>query len=276
VRRKATGAVDSEFPKAERLAYRPGMYRLAAPPAGVDRDAVDRLWNPVENGLRDLAARLAARRLQPGEDHLLFDYAATAGVRHPSFEAVTADHQARQGLPAASCPSSSRWSSAVLPAARHRLPQPAHPPGGGGHERPVLRHRPGRHDRRVPVRLGQATARVRRGRTDRGVDPGADVRRPLRSLHFGLSTDYEVFLISRMHEEWTLSEDSKRAVIRGQAETGRVITAASLIMILVFATFILTGQEAIMQIGLGFAACSTSETRLQGLTWLVTRRAGTR
>jgi RND superfamily putative drug exporter len=71
---------------------------------------------------------------------------------------------------------------------------------------------------------------------------------------FGLSTDYEVFLISRMHEEWTLSGDNKRAVIRGQAETGRVITAASLIMILVFAAFILTGQEAIMQIGLGFAA----------------------
>ena len=71
---------------------------------------------------------------------------------------------------------------------------------------------------------------------------------------FGLSTDYEVFLISRMHEEWTLSGDNKRAVIRGQAETGRVITAASLIMILVFVAFILTGQEAIMQIGLGFAA----------------------
>src|SRR5579862_3180447 len=71
---------------------------------------------------------------------------------------------------------------------------------------------------------------------------------------FGLSTDYEVFLISRMHEEWTLSGDNKRAVIRGQAETGRVITAASLIMILVFVAFILTGQEVIMQIGLGFAA----------------------
>ena len=71
---------------------------------------------------------------------------------------------------------------------------------------------------------------------------------------FGLSTDYEVFLISRMHEEWTLSGDNKRAVIRGQAETGRVITAASLIMILVFVAFILTRQEAIMQIGLGFAA----------------------
>ena len=74
------------------------------------------------------------------------------------------------------------------------------------------------------------------------------------AILFGLSTDYEVFLVSRMHEEWTLTGDNKRAVIRGQAETGRVITAASLIMILVFAAFIFGGQIAIQQIGLGFAA----------------------
>jgi uncharacterized membrane protein YdfJ with MMPL/SSD domain len=70
----------------------------------------------------------------------------------------------------------------------------------------------------------------------------------------GLSTDYEVFLVSRMHEEWARTGDNRRAVIRGQAETGRVITAASLIMILVFASFIFGGEEATMQIGLGFAA----------------------
>jgi RND superfamily putative drug exporter len=74
------------------------------------------------------------------------------------------------------------------------------------------------------------------------------------AILFGLSTDYEVFLISRMHEEWALTGDNKRAVIRGQAETGRVITAASMIMILVFASFIFGGQQAIKQIGLGFAA----------------------
>jgi putative drug exporter of the RND superfamily len=74
------------------------------------------------------------------------------------------------------------------------------------------------------------------------------------AILFGLSTDYEVFLVSRMHEEWTLTGDNKRAVIRGQAETGRVITAASLIMILVFGAFILGGQMSIMQGGLGFAA----------------------
>jgi RND superfamily putative drug exporter len=71
---------------------------------------------------------------------------------------------------------------------------------------------------------------------------------------FGLSTDYQVFLVSRMHEEWTLTGDNKRSVIRGQAETGRVITAASLIMILVFASFIVGGQMPIQQVGLGMAA----------------------
>jgi putative drug exporter of the RND superfamily len=74
------------------------------------------------------------------------------------------------------------------------------------------------------------------------------------AILFGLSTDYEVFLISRMREEWALTGDNKRAVIRGQADTGRVITAASLIMILVFASFIIGGQMPIQQVGLGFAA----------------------
>jgi RND superfamily putative drug exporter len=75
------------------------------------------------------------------------------------------------------------------------------------------------------------------------------------AILFGLSTDYEVFLVSRMHEEWTLTGDNKRAVVRGQAETGRVITAASLIMMLVFTAFIFGGLGmAIQQVGLGFAA----------------------
>ncbi|HEY2201077.1 MAG TPA: MMPL family transporter [Solirubrobacteraceae bacterium] len=76
----------------------------------------------------------------------------------------------------------------------------------------------------------------------------------LFAVLFGLSTDYQVFLVSRVHEEWALTGDNKRAVIRGQAETGRVITAASLIMILVFASFIFGGPLPDQQAGLGFAA----------------------
>jgi RND superfamily putative drug exporter len=70
---------------------------------------------------------------------------------------------------------------------------------------------------------------------------------------FGLSTDYEVFLVSRIREEWSASRDNRRAVTTGQATTGRVIIAAATIMICVFSAFILTGQQVIGEIGIGFA-----------------------
>ena len=72
---------------------------------------------------------------------------------------------------------------------------------------------------------------------------------------FGLSMDYEVFLVSRMHEEWVTSGDNHRAVTRGQAETGRVITAAGIIMILVFLSFgFVNDALVIKEFGIGFAA----------------------
>ena len=66
--------------------------------------------------------------------------------------------------------------------------------------------------------------------------------------------DYEVFLVSRMHEEWLLKGDNRQAVTLGQAETGRVITAAAAIMILVFASFVLGGSIVIKQFGIGLAS----------------------
>lgn len=75
----------------------------------------------------------------------------------------------------------------------------------------------------------------------------------LFSILFGLSMDYEVFLVSRMHEEWLLKRDNRLAVTLGQAETGRVITAAASIMILVFASFVLGGTVIIKQFGIGLA-----------------------
>ena len=74
------------------------------------------------------------------------------------------------------------------------------------------------------------------------------------SILFGLSMDYEVFLVSRMHEEWLLRGDNRDAVTLGQAETGRVITAAAAIMILVFASFVLGGSIVIKQFGIGLAS----------------------
>ncbi|CUU57925.1 putative drug exporter of the RND superfamily [Parafrankia irregularis] len=75
----------------------------------------------------------------------------------------------------------------------------------------------------------------------------------LFAILFGLSMDYEVFLVSRMHEEWTARRDNRIAVSLGQAETGRVISAAGAIMTLVFAAFILGDERVIKLFGLGLA-----------------------
>jgi RND superfamily putative drug exporter len=75
----------------------------------------------------------------------------------------------------------------------------------------------------------------------------------LFTILFGLSMDYEVFLVSRMREEWVISHDNREAVTKGQTETGRVITAAALIMILVFLSFLLGGSIIIQQFGIGLA-----------------------
>jgi len=71
---------------------------------------------------------------------------------------------------------------------------------------------------------------------------------------FGLSMDYEVFLVSRIREEWAATGDNHQAVRTGQATTGRVIIAAATIMIFVFSAFILSGQQVIGEIGIGLAA----------------------
>ena len=76
----------------------------------------------------------------------------------------------------------------------------------------------------------------------------------LFAILFGLSMDYEVFLITRIHEEWLISSDNRTAVRKGVAATGKTITAAALIMILVFGSFILGGERVIKEFGLGLAA----------------------
>ena len=73
------------------------------------------------------------------------------------------------------------------------------------------------------------------------------------AILFGLSMDYQVFLVSRMHEEWVHTKDNDKAVRLGQAETGRVITAAATIMICVFMSFIFEGQRVIAEFGIGLS-----------------------
>jgi len=76
----------------------------------------------------------------------------------------------------------------------------------------------------------------------------------LFAIVFGLSMDYEVFLVSRIHEEWTRRRDATQAVTRGLASTGRVITAAATIMICVFLSFALGDQRDLKLFGLSLAS----------------------
>lgn len=73
------------------------------------------------------------------------------------------------------------------------------------------------------------------------------------AILFGLSMDYEVFLLSACHEQWQKHGDARRAVIDGIATTGRVITSAALIMVSVFAAFIANDNVTVKQFGLGMA-----------------------
>ncbi|MGW3194594.1 MMPL family transporter [Streptomyces sp. NPDC001118] len=74
------------------------------------------------------------------------------------------------------------------------------------------------------------------------------------SVLFGLSMDYQVFLVSRVYEEWLETGDNRRAVRVGLAETSRVINSAAVIMISVFLAFVLSGDRVIAMFGIALAA----------------------
>jgi RND superfamily putative drug exporter len=76
----------------------------------------------------------------------------------------------------------------------------------------------------------------------------------LFAIIFGLSMDYEVFLVTRMHEEWEHSKDAAFAVRHGLALTGKVVMAAAIIMISVFGSFILGDDRTIKLFGVGLAS----------------------
>jgi RND superfamily putative drug exporter len=75
----------------------------------------------------------------------------------------------------------------------------------------------------------------------------------LFAIVFGLSMDYEVFLLSRIKEEWDRTGDSHTSVADGLAATARVITAAALIMVFVFASFLLESNRTVKLFGTGLA-----------------------
>jgi uncharacterized membrane protein YdfJ with MMPL/SSD domain len=79
---------------------------------------------------------------------------------------------------------------------------------------------------------------------------------------FGLSMDYEVFLLSRIKERYDTHGDNKRAVAEGLASSAAVITSAALIMVCVFSVFVLTGVPSIKQLGLGTAVAIAIDATL--------------
>ena len=83
---------------------------------------------------------------------------------------------------------------------------------------------------------------------------------------FGLSMDYHVFLVSRMHERWTQTGDNRRAVTSGAADTGGVIVTAAAIMACVFASFGLSGVRTISEFGVGLAVAVLADAFLLRMT----------
>jgi RND superfamily putative drug exporter len=79
---------------------------------------------------------------------------------------------------------------------------------------------------------------------------------------FGLSMDYEVFLLSRIKERYDAHGDNQRAVAEGLASSASVITSAALIMVCVFGVFVLTGVPSIKQLGLGNAVAIAIDATL--------------
>ena len=98
-----------------------------------------------------------------------------------------------------------------------------------------------------------------------GIEPGPIepfMPMMLFAVLFGLSMDYEVFLLSRMKEEYERTGDAVNSVADGLAQTARVITAAALIMVFVFGSFVLEDQRAIKMFGLGLAAAVAADASL--------------
>ena len=84
----------------------------------------------------------------------------------------------------------------------------------------------------------------------------------LLAIVFGLSMDYEVFLLSRIRERYLATGDNRRAVAEGLEASARVITSAALIMVVVFGTFALTGVPQIKEIGVGLAVAIALDATL--------------
>jgi RND superfamily putative drug exporter len=82
------------------------------------------------------------------------------------------------------------------------------------------------------------------------------------AILFGLSMDYEVFLLTQMREHFREYGDARRAVVEGVANTGRVITSAAAIMVCVFTSFVLSGNPVVKEFGVGLAVAIAIDSTL--------------
>jgi RND superfamily putative drug exporter len=82
------------------------------------------------------------------------------------------------------------------------------------------------------------------------------------AILFGLSMDYEVFLMTHIKEAWERTHDNTQAVIAGVANTGRVITSAALIMVSVFFAFVINGDPTVKQFGVGMGVAVAVDATL--------------
>jgi RND superfamily putative drug exporter len=82
------------------------------------------------------------------------------------------------------------------------------------------------------------------------------------AILFGLSMDYEVFLLTQMREHYKQHGDAGRAVVEGLANTGRVITSAAAIMVCVFTSFVLNGNPVVKEFGVGLAVAIAIDSTL--------------
>ena len=93
-----------------------------------------------------------------------------------------------------------------------------------------------------------------------GIDPTIPL--VMFAVVFGLSMDYEVFLLSRIREEWLRSGDNQQSVISGLAHTGRIITSAALILLVVIGAFAAGTFVYVKQIGVGIGAAIALDVTL--------------
>jgi RND superfamily putative drug exporter len=93
-----------------------------------------------------------------------------------------------------------------------------------------------------------------------GIDPTIPL--VMFAVVFGLSMDYEVFLLSRIREAWLRSGDNRESVIFGLAHTGRIITSAALILLVVIGAFAAGKLVYVQQIGVGIGAAIALDVTL--------------